>query len=1011
MRALAAVALLAHPVWAASPLHSAQQEKVLLARLEATENDGSLVEICKDGLTSWEGDVCCPSSCNQCGGDGCLKDEGGSNDCCIDEIHASNEVCSSASDVRCVMPKTCAEDKCLIECPYNRGCEAVWKRRGWNAPQKHDFDEGMISAPEAAPAVARERLQVSRPPDESIVELCEAGLTNWAGDVCCSSSCDQCGGNGASNDCSIDQIHVSSKVCSSASDVSCIMPKTCAEDKCLLECPYNRRCESVWQRRGWKTMKEVDWKKDNGRVEDPWAAWKKENGRVEVKPPAASRTTASPTSSKDGAQSEGEYAFGADGWESTGEKSQAAARKRLEAKTPAASPLTKAEAEAKDLAEADAKAWAEYDAKNEADAEAKAEAEVDAKVVAKADAKAAAEAEAEAEAKAEAKEKAVAEEKAAAREKAVAEAEADVKAKTEAEAEIKAEIKAKAEAKAKDEAELQAKLEADAKAKREAEAEAEAEAVAKTKVEEEEMSKAEAASKDFEVVWERRGTMPQRDWHGNEPEGMETEEGSTAGGKRLDAKNPAASSSSSSSSSSEPGEGHDLFGEEGPARMEEKVPPSSRQETERLEAIRDAARKEFRRNDGFEGFDEPKSTEGEGPQAGQWTESTEESPYDGGGIYTAFDDGQYHPDQAQPLPVVREDKKHDAQSDDLIASTAHQQASDVPINIVGEDGSETPVDQSGRQSGGQAAAEAAEDAPVQPEWMTEAAEEPPEAEAVPATVAAAPEPDAAYGGPITAADATLPDFPMDTLPDEATPTKELAVKPQPQQQQATAPGVDGVGPTSTAGGQIIAKAGELANAAANAAAIAKNMEAANAAAAQIAAANKAANTEANKAAYAAPTDSRDEGPAFKGGGGVRVTPSLTHPDESLVEYCRDGLMNADGTVCCSSQCEMCGESTIENGDGDCSVDQIEGSNEVCKSASDVKCIMPDDCSEDKCLLECAYNTGCEVVWRRRGWTSHPKAIALRSTQENPPAAASRRDAARGAGVRRLNPRRNLVKVF
>merc|ERR1712028_206996 len=131
--------------------------------------------------------------------------------------------------------------------------------------------------------------------------------------------------------------------------------------------------------------------------------------------------------------------------------------------------------------------------------------------------------------------------------------------------------------------------------------------------------------------------------------------------------------------------------------------------------------------------------------------------------------------------------------------------------------------------------------------------------------------------------------------------------------------------------------------------------------------------------------------AFKGGGGVRVTPSLTHPDESLVE--------------------MCGESTIENGDGDCSVDQIEGSNEVCKSASDVKCIMPDDCSEDKCLLECAYNTGCEVVWRRRGWTSHPKAIALRSTQENPPAAASRRDAARGAGVRRLNPRRNLVKVF
>ena len=343
----------------------------------------------------------------------------------------------------------------------------------------------------------------------------------------------------------------------------------------------------------------------------------------------------------------------------------------------------------------------------------------------------------------------------------------------------------------------------------------------------------------------------------------------------------------------------------------------------------------------------------------------------------------------------------------------------MPINIVGDDGSETPeeVFESRAQSGGQAAAEAAETAeaaagtPVQPEWMTDAAEEPEPPEAEAASVAAtdvAPEPDAAYGGPITAADAVLPEFPMDTAP-----TKKLAVKPQKEQQQASAPGVGGVGPTSVAGGQIIAKAGELANAAANAAAIAKNMEAATAAAAEIAAANAAANTAANKAAYAAPTNPLlgDEGPASKGAGGVRVTPSAKHPDDSLVEYCRDGLMNADGTVCCSSECEFCGESPIESDNGDCSVDQIEGSNEVCMSSSDVKCIMPDNCGEDKCLLECAYNTGCEVVWRRRDWTSHPKAIALRSTEAKPPAAASRRDAARGAGVRRVNPQRNLVKVF
>ena len=425
MRALVttAVALLAHPAWAASPLHSAQQEKALLARLEATENDGSLVEICKDGLTNWEGDVCCPGSCTQCGGDGCLKDDSGTNDCCIDEIHESNKVCSSASDVKCLMPKTCAEDKCLLECPYNRGCEAVWERRGWNRPQKHDFDEGMISAPETAPAVARGyRLQVSRPADERFVELCKVGLTNWAGDVCCPGSCKQCGGAGASGACLVDQIHASSKVCKSASDVSCIMPKTCAEDQCLLECPYNRKCEEVWQRRGWKTMKEVDWKRDNGRLEDPSPDLAKQ--RVGVQNPAASRgtashtsaspTSASPTSAsassaKDGAQGEGEYTFGADGWESAGGRTPAEARKRLDAKAPVARPLTEAEKEAKEQAEADAKAWAEYDAKKEAeakrreaDAEAKAETEADAKAVAKADAQAAAQAEAEAEAEAEA---------------------------------------------------------------------------------------------------------------------------------------------------------------------------------------------------------------------------------------------------------------------------------------------------------------------------------------------------------------------------------------------------------------------------------------------------------------------------------------------------------------------------------------------------------------------------------------------------------------------------------
>jgi len=98
-----------------------------------TPTPTALVEFCSEGITSKEGGVCCPSSCDQCGGEGCSS-EGGPQPrhaCCIDKIHASNKVCSSASDVKCIMPKTCAEDKCLLECPYDAACVAVWRRRGW----------------------------------------------------------------------------------------------------------------------------------------------------------------------------------------------------------------------------------------------------------------------------------------------------------------------------------------------------------------------------------------------------------------------------------------------------------------------------------------------------------------------------------------------------------------------------------------------------------------------------------------------------------------------------------------------------------------------------------------------------------------------------------------------------------------------------------------------------------------------------------------------------------------
>ena len=127
----------------------------------------------------------------------------------------------------------------------------------------------------------------------------------------------------------------------------------------------------------------------------------------------------------------------------------------------------------------------------------------------------------------------------------------------------------------------------------------------------------------------------------------------------------------------------------------------------------------------------------------------------------------------------------------------------MPISVVGEDGSETTVDKSARQtarqsgghSGGASGGQAADDAPahpVQPKWMTDAADEPPKAdEAEEAEAAKAAEPEvapataeAAYGGPITAPNvtlpenATLPEMPMTTPPDGAAPSKELAVQNQ-----------------------------------------------------------------------------------------------------------------------------------------------------------------------------------------------------------------------------------------
>ena len=125
-----------------------------------------------------------------------------------------------------------------------------------------------------------------------------------------------------------------------------------------------------------------------------------------------------------------------------------------------------------------------------------------------------------------------------------------------------------------------------------------------------------------------------------------------AGAKRLDAKRP---SSSPSPSPSQPGGREDLFRE----LRRRRIPPPSQQEKARLQTTREAAREELHRSDIFEGFDEPTGSADKGAQAqagwlGLGPVVSTDGSYDGGGIYTAFEDGQPDRAPAPSVPIVKE---------------------------------------------------------------------------------------------------------------------------------------------------------------------------------------------------------------------------------------------------------------------------------------------------------------------------------------------------------------------
>ena len=111
---------------------SAPVAKLAPSALVAKEaTDGIPLQFCQSGLMNLGGNVCCPRTCGQCGGEGCSERGGGGGNCCVDSIHESGTVCGTATDLQCIMPTSCEQEKCLLECPYHPGCALVWRRRGW----------------------------------------------------------------------------------------------------------------------------------------------------------------------------------------------------------------------------------------------------------------------------------------------------------------------------------------------------------------------------------------------------------------------------------------------------------------------------------------------------------------------------------------------------------------------------------------------------------------------------------------------------------------------------------------------------------------------------------------------------------------------------------------------------------------------------------------------------------------------------------------------------------------
>jgi hypothetical protein len=72
------------------------------------------IQYCDQGIRAIEKrNVCCPKSCVECGGDNCGKRPGGKDMCCVQEIRAKGNICSSQTETACnlpITPQACADD-------------------------------------------------------------------------------------------------------------------------------------------------------------------------------------------------------------------------------------------------------------------------------------------------------------------------------------------------------------------------------------------------------------------------------------------------------------------------------------------------------------------------------------------------------------------------------------------------------------------------------------------------------------------------------------------------------------------------------------------------------------------------------------------------------------------------------------------------------------------------------------------------------------------------------------